>query len=177
MMGVFAAKLYLSTRPLDDRQKHHVRALGRGCAAILVLLLAIDASGTFQRHAPFLDYLRQSHLYSPFISVMLYAIACCPDTLGRWLSRPRASWQASSYAIYLCQYYGPPVFDMVSVASVPAMEWATAWLRVLLTLAVLLGLAEMMHRWVDVPSRRCLRRAVGQLAAGRHVVAVPAAVP
>jgi peptidoglycan/LPS O-acetylase OafA/YrhL len=159
-LGAVAAKLFMIERDCGRAASKRWSALGAASLFALSVIFAFDACGILRQSWPFLDYLRESHLYAAPLAILLYASAHRPAILS-WFGSPLAtSIGERSYAIYLSQFFGPGVYGLFGFALIPETSWSTACLRMALLLAVVLVIAELMHRIIDTPARRFLRNAL-----------------
>jgi peptidoglycan/LPS O-acetylase OafA/YrhL len=157
LLGAVAARLFMIERHGGTAASNRWSALGAASLFALSLIFAFDACGILRQSWPFLNYLRESHLYAAPLAVLLYASAHRPATLS-WFGSPLAtSIGERSYAIYLSQFFGPGIYGLFGFALIPETSWSMAWLHLALLLAAVLAIAELMHRIIDTPARRFLR--------------------
>jgi peptidoglycan/LPS O-acetylase OafA/YrhL len=159
ILGALMAKLiFLNKNFSASNKKRRMTMLCVSSALTgLAVLLTLDTLGILKSVCPFLDYLRESHLYAPLIALLLYGSVCRPATLS-WFASPFAYFFGDrSYAIYLSQFFGPMIFPLLSFATISDHRWVTAWLKLSLLTIVLFAIVEIMHRVIDTPVRRALR--------------------
>jgi peptidoglycan/LPS O-acetylase OafA/YrhL len=160
LLGAVAAKLYMIERDRGIAASSRWSALGVASLFALSVIFAFDARGILRQSWPFVDYLRESHLYAAPLAVLLYASAHRPRILSWFGSALATSIGERSYAIYLSQFFGPGVYGLFGFALIPETSWNMALIHLAMLLAAVLAIAELMHRIIDVPVRRFLRNAL-----------------
>jgi peptidoglycan/LPS O-acetylase OafA/YrhL len=130
----------------------------------LALILLIEANST---HRP--SILSDGAL-TPLFALLIWALA----TPRAWLSRimawsPLVLLGEASYAVYICHWplmaWIMRVLRSIAPASIAPTHDVTSYSALIIILASLLGLCIVIFKFIEVPARNKIRRALG-----RHVV-------
>ncbi|SMF43086.1 Peptidoglycan/LPS O-acetylase OafA/YrhL, contains acyltransferase and SGNH-hydrolase domains [Tistlia consotensis] len=143
------------------------RSFAPACFAATLLLLHLGAPDL---------------LLPPVFCLLILAVALDGAGGGRLLaSRPLVFLGEISYAVYLSQLFVLQLTDMGwrAVSGQPfgaSLSAGQSLLALAVLLGLLLGLSTLLHRWVETPARRALRRLGGsRRLAGGAEDALPAA--
>jgi peptidoglycan/LPS O-acetylase OafA/YrhL len=135
-------------------------------ACIVVLLLTLVYRDEFFRLT--VRYTLQSAAVAPLIYL---AVARAERWPFRWLNtKPLVYLGTISYTVYLVHH----VILLLVAKHWPQLDWFTA---TLLAIALTLGVAEPMRRWVEQPCARLRKRLHGRRAAAGAGAVRPLAVP
>jgi len=158
--GTLCALFFLffsKSKEKSDTSERHVFFVWMWLGIWLALMIA-DANLWLASLHPFFGYLRQNSLYTLPIVMFMYFSSVAPNTVT-WLNLPLMAWMGErSFSIYLSQFFGTRVYNLLAFITIGESAWWTAMAKLLALIILLAIIAELMHRTIDTPFRKWIKK-------------------